>query len=165
MDATVNSDDWPLETNWTDQFKDDAIAVQGYTHGCKVRGGTVRLPQVQKHSGAACIKISGSSDVIVSDAFCEGHSNTVTMDYSQYTDHPHSTVIITNIIGLDPVNNGLNIWGSGYPGEPWEPTYTKITIANPIFTQTNTSRSTGVAGAYLCYTDQMIISNAQITGD
>ena len=55
------------------------------------------------------------------------------------------------------MNNGLNVWGSGYPGEG-KPTYTKINIANSIFTQTNTSRSRGLAGAYLCYTDQMIAS-------
>ena len=142
------------------------------------------MPEVQWQSGAACIKVSGSSDVIVDGVFCEGHSNTVTMDYSQYTDHPHSTVIVANIIGLcvpaaaaaavaaaacasqstnpfclrrNPVNNGLNVWGSGYPGEG-KPTYTKINIANSIFTQTNTSRSRGLAGAYLCYTDQMIAS-------
>ena len=57
------------------------------------------------------------------------------------------------------MNNGLNVWGSGYPGEG-KPTYTKINIANSIFTQTNTSRSRGLAGAYLCYTDQMIVSAA-----
>ena len=100
IDATVNADDWPAGANWTDQYKDDALAVQGYTHGCKIRGGNVRLPEVQWQSGAACIKVSGSSDVIVDGVFCEGHSNTVTMDYSQYTDHPHSTVIVANIIGL-----------------------------------------------------------------
>eukprot|EP01046_Picozoa_sp_COSAG06_P061671 COSAG06_NODE_13621_length_1238_cov_1.622476_2_plen_187_part_00 len=100
IDATVNADDWPAGANWTDQYKDDALAVQGYTHGCKIRGGNVRLPEVQSHGGAACVKISGSSDVIVDGVFCEGHSNTVTMDYSQYTDHPHSTVIVANIIGL-----------------------------------------------------------------
>ena len=57
------------------------------------------------------------------------------------------------------MNNGLNVWGSGYPGEG-KPTYTKINIANSIFSQTNTSRSRGLAGVYLCYTDQMIVRAA-----
>jgi hypothetical protein len=32
-DALVTTDGWPSGTNWTGQFKDDALAVQGYTKG------------------------------------------------------------------------------------------------------------------------------------
>lgn len=107
-DATVTTDGWPAATNWTGQFKDDALAVQGYTKGNRIRGGTVRLGKIQIANGAACVKLSGTSDVIVSDVFCgatvvafftyfctrsqfrltcgaslEGHSNSLTIDYSQ----------------------------------------------------------------------------------
>eukprot|EP01044_Picomonas_judraskeda_P003328 COSAG03_NODE_272_length_9583_cov_5.194538_6_plen_184_part_00 len=102
-------------SDWTGQFKDDALAMQGYTRGNRIRGGTVRLGKVQSTGGAACIKLSGTSDVIVSDVFCEGHMNSLTIDYSQYTDHPHSEIIVSNLIGVDPVANGINLWGSGFP--------------------------------------------------
>eukprot|EP01050_Picozoa_sp_SAG11_P004937 SAG11_NODE_329_length_10681_cov_7.861274_9_plen_348_part_00 len=69
-DATVTTDGWPTATNWTGQFKDDALAVQGYTKGNRIQGGTVRLGKVQIANGAACVKLSGTSDVIVSDVFC-----------------------------------------------------------------------------------------------
>ena len=69
-DAHVTTDGWPTATNWTGQFKDDALAVQGYTKGNRIRGGTVRLGKIRIASGAACVKLSGTSDAIVSDVFC-----------------------------------------------------------------------------------------------
>lgn len=162
-DATVTTTGWPSETNWTGQFKDDALAVQGYTQGNRIRGGTVHLESVQATGGAACIKLSGTSDVIVSDVVCHGHSNSLTIDYSQYTGHPHSEIIVSNLIGLNPVNNGLNVWGSGFPAHGVPP-YSRISIVSPILTQQNRSRHQGIAGAYLCYADGMTISNALITG-
>ena len=103
-DALVTADGWPADTNWTGQFKDDALAIQGYTRGNRIRGGTVRLGQVQRGCGAACVKLSGTSDATVTDVFCEGHSNTLTIDYSQYTDSTHSEIIVANLIGVDPVS-------------------------------------------------------------
>jgi hypothetical protein len=64
----------------------------------------VRLGKIQRPDGAACVKLSGTSDVIVDSVFCEGHSNTLTIDYSQYTDHPHAEIIVSNLIGVDPVS-------------------------------------------------------------
>ena len=60
IDATVNADDWPAGANWTDQYKDDALAVQGYTHGCKIRGGSVRLPEVPFTPASAQVLRSAS---------------------------------------------------------------------------------------------------------
>ena len=163
-DALVTTDGWPATTNWTGQFKDDALAVQGYTRGNRIRGGTVRLGKVQSTGGAACIKLSGTSDVIVSDVFCEGHMNSLTIDYSQYTDHPHSEIIVSNLIGVDPVANGINLWGSGFPAAGVPP-YSRISIVSPILTQRKPIPSRrGLAGAYLCYADGVVISNALITG-
>eukprot|EP01043_Picozoa_sp_COSAG02_P035854 COSAG02_NODE_2593_length_8463_cov_4.133309_6_plen_442_part_00 len=117
-DALVTADGWPANTNWTGQFKDDALAVQGYTKGNRIRGATVRLGKVRSTGGAACVKLSGTSDVIVSDVFCEGHMNSLSIDYSQYTDHTHAEIIVSNLIGIDPVANGINLWGSGWPPPP-----------------------------------------------
>ena len=111
----------------------------------------------------AGVKLSGTSDVIVNGILCEGHMNSLTIDYSQYTDHPHSEIIVSNFIGLDPVNNGLNLWGSGFPA-PGDPPYSRISLLSPIFTQRNTTKRRGIAGAYLCYADGVTISNAMITG-
>eukprot|EP01043_Picozoa_sp_COSAG02_P039714 COSAG02_NODE_3155_length_7265_cov_6.553586_6_plen_546_part_00 len=164
-DALVTADGWPTMTNWTGQFKDDALAVQGYTRANRIRGGTVRLGKVQSSGGAACVKLSGTSDVIVSDVFCEGHMNSLTIDYSQYIDHPHSEIIVSNLIGIDPVANGINLWGSGFPAAGVPP-YSRISIISPILTQRRTTHPTrrGLAGAYLCYADGVVISNALITG-
>jgi hypothetical protein len=137
--------------------------VQGYTQGNRIRGGTVRLEQVEATGGAACVKLSGTSDVIVSDVICHGHSNSLTIDYSQYVGRPHSEIIVSNLIGLNPVNNGVNVWGSGFPAAGVPP-YSRISIISPILTQQNRSRHQGIAGAYLCYADGMTISNALITG-
>ena len=164
-DALVTADGWPVATNWTGQFKDDALAVQGYTKGNRIRGGTVRLGNVQSTGGSACVKLSGTSDVIVSDVFCEGHMNSITIDYSQYTDHPHSEIIVSNFIGIDPVQNGINLWGSGLPAAGVPP-YSRISIRSPILTQRRTTYPTrrGLAGVYLCYADGVVISDALITG-
>ena len=109
------------------------------------------------------MKLSGTSEAIVSDVYCEGHSNSLTIDYSQYTDHPHAEIIVSNFIGVDPVNNGINLWGSGFPALGVPP-YSRLSIVSPILTQRNTTQNRGVAGAYLCYADGVTISNALITG-
>jgi hypothetical protein len=163
-DALVTADGWPADTNWTGQFKDDALAIQGYTKGNRIRGATIRLKQVQRWGGAACVKLSGTSDATVTDVFCEGHSNSLTIDYSQYTDATHSEIIVANLIGVNPVNNGLNLWGSGFPAAAGAPPYSRISIVSPILTQRNTTKRRGIAGAYLCYADAVQITNAQITG-
>lgn len=57
----------------------------------------------------------------------EGHANSLTLDYSQYTDIHHASVTVVDFVGIDPSMNGLNLAGSNAATGP----YTAIAIANP----------------------------------
>ena len=161
----VNTEGWPADTNWTGQSKDDAIAIQGYTKNCALRGSHVHMSRVQTPGGAACVKVSGSSDVHVDAVTCEGHANSVTLDASQYTATTHARVLISNLIALDPIENALNMWGAGAVGKDAPALFKQITVVSPVIAQRNLSLVTlpgspglsrrGVAGAYLCYVDDV----------
>jgi hypothetical protein len=133
IDPLVTTEDFPAGTNFSgNYYKDDALAVQGYTRGCSIRGGTVRFAKIQTNSGAAGVKISGSDDVRVEGVFVEGHANSLTLDYSQYTDSTHGSITVTDFTGVNPSLNGLNLAGSNCAHGP----YRGISIANAILRRT-----------------------------
>ena len=122
INPLVTTEDFPVGTNFSgNYYKDDALAVQGYTRGCSIRGGAVRLAQIQTNSGAAGVKISGSDDVRVEGVFVEGHANSLALDYSQYTDSAHGSVTVTDFTGVNPSMNGLNLAGSNSAHGPYLP--------------------------------------------
>ena len=51
------------------------------------------------------MKISGSDNVRVEGVFVEGHANSLTLDYSQYTNENHKSITITDFIGVNPMMN------------------------------------------------------------
>ena len=128
-------------------------------------GSHVHMSRVQTPGGAACVKVSGSSDVHVDAVTCEGHANSVTLDASQYTATTHARVLISNLIALDPIENALNFWGAGAVGKTAPSLFKQVTVVSPVIAQRNLSLVTlpgspglsrrGVAGAYLCYVDDV----------
>jgi hypothetical protein len=134
INPLVTTEDFPQGTNFSgNYYKDDALAIQGYTRGCSIRGGTVRLKHIQTNSGAAGVKISGSDDVRVEGVFVEGHANSLTLDYSQYTGSAHGSITVTDFTGVNPSMNGLNLAGSNSPNTG---PYRGVTITNAMLRRT-----------------------------
>lgn len=133
INPLVTIEDFPVGTNFSgNYYKDDALAIQGYTRGCSIRGGTVRFAQIQTNSGAAGVKIAGSDDVRVEGVLVEGHANSLTLDYSQYIGSSHGSVTVTDFTGVNPSMNGLNLAGSNSATGP----YRGIAVTNVVLRRT-----------------------------